>query len=65
MTDDHKRLMSRTEVADVYGIGRRFLETAALRGDGPSFVRIGRLVRYRAKDVEAWIDANCVSTEVQ
>jgi predicted DNA-binding transcriptional regulator AlpA len=36
--------------------------TAALRrwrreGKGPKFVKLGRLVRYRVEDVEAWIGA--------
>lgn len=56
--DDKERLLSRTEVQERFGIPKRFLEIAAMRGDGPAIVRIGRLVRYRVQDLEAWIAAN-------
>lgn len=58
MTNASKRLLSREEVHDVYGIGKRFLELAPSRGNGPRFVRVGRLVRYRTADVDAWIASN-------
>lgn len=56
--DNPNRLVDRTEVEDTWGIPKRFLENAVLRGGGPRIVRIGRLVRYRIKDIEAWIEAN-------
>lgn len=28
-------------------------------GRGPKFVKVGRHVRYRTNDVEAWLLANC------
>nr|WP_233252597.1 helix-turn-helix domain-containing protein [Maritimibacter sp. 55A14] len=40
-----------------YGISKRFLEIAATKGEGPPFVRIGRSVKYRRADIEAWIDS--------
>ncbi|MEM7529125.1 MAG: AlpA family transcriptional regulator [Pseudomonadota bacterium] len=51
------RLLNRKEVEEVFGISKRFLELAALRGDGPPIVRIGRSVRYWPADVRAWIDS--------
>ena len=51
-------LLSRKELAARFGIPKRYLEVAAMRGDGPPIVRIGRLVRYRAGDLRAWIAAN-------
>jgi len=56
--DYPRRLLSRQEVEDQYGISKRFLETARTTGVGPVFVRIGRLVRYRPDDIEQWIDKN-------
>lgn len=56
--NDTERLLTRVEVEERFGIPKRFLEVAALRGNGPKIVRIGRLVRYRVKDIDAWIDAN-------
>ena len=53
-------LLSRSEVEARFGIPKRFLETAVHRGTGPTVVRIGRLVRYRVRDVRDWIDAQAV-----
>ena len=53
--DDH--LLTRDQVEDMFGISRRYLEAAAHRGEGPAIVRIGRSVRYRIRDVRAWIEA--------
>lgn len=50
-------LLSRPEVQERFGLSRRYLEIAAVRGDGPSFIKIGRAVRYRVGDVRAWIEA--------
>lgn len=53
------RLLTRKEVADLFGLSKRWLEVAAYRGVGPPMVRITpRMVRYRACDVEAWIEAH-------
>ena len=58
MSHNGKRLLSRVDVSEIYGIGVRFLATAASRGDGPPLVRVGRLVRYRQDDIESWLDRN-------
>lgn len=55
-----KHLINRTEVEEVFGVSKRFLEIAAMKGGGPPFVRIGRSVRYRSKDIEAWIESRIV-----
>jgi predicted DNA-binding transcriptional regulator AlpA len=52
------RLLTRAEVAERFGISKRFLETCAMKGQGPRRIYLGRLVRYRAADVAAWIEAN-------
>ena len=57
-TNHSQRLLSRKEVEARFGISRRFLEISASRGNGPRFIRVGRLVRYRAADIAAWIEAN-------
>lgn len=51
------RMLSRSEVVEHFGIGLRFLETAATRGDGPPFVKVGRSVRYLVSDLRSWIEA--------
>jgi len=49
------RLLTRAEVEAEYGIGKRYLEVAVTRREGPAYVKIGRSVRYRRVDIEAWI----------
>jgi len=56
-----ERLLDRREVEERFGITKRFLEIAVMRGDGPPFVRLGRLIRYRPADIRRWIDDNTVS----
>ncbi len=54
---DNDRLMTRQEVQDRFGVTKRYLELATMRGVGPRVVRVGRLVRYRVRDIHAWIEA--------
>ncbi len=54
------RLLDRSEVEARFGIPKRFLEVAAVRGDGPPMVKIGRLARYRIKDLQEWIETQRV-----
>ena len=49
-----ERLLSRAEVHTHFGLTQRFLEVAAVKGNGPPFIKIGRSVRYRCGDVRAW-----------
>ena len=48
-------LLSRQEAAEYLHISVKFLEKHALYGDGPPFIKIGRLARYRQSDLEAYI----------
>ena len=56
------RLLNRREVEAEFGITARFLEIAAVRGDGPEMVKIGRSVRYRIADIRNWIETRRVSS---
>ena len=60
-----ERLLTRSEVEDRHGIPKRFLELAVSRGYGLRIVRVGRLVRYRVSDIEAWLEANSYPKEVR
>ena len=54
---DKNRLLTRKEVEELFGLSVRFLELAAMKGEGPSFLKLGhRTVRYRVCDLEAWIE---------
>lgn len=60
--EENRRLLSREDVENIYGVRKRFLEIAAVKGDGPPMVKIGRLVRYRAKDIDEWIESRIVAS---
>jgi predicted DNA-binding transcriptional regulator AlpA len=62
--EETDRLLSRDEVEQRFGISRRFLELAVARGNGPSFVRIGTLVRYTVNDIRVWIAENTQETRL-
>ena len=61
-TNEADKLLTRAEVEARFGLTRRFLEVAAVKGNGPTMVRIGRGVRYRVQDVRDWIDARRVTS---
>ena len=52
------RLMSETEVSENYGLNIRALQKWRCVGGGPRFVKLGRQVRYRASDVEDFIESH-------
>ena len=47
--------MLRTEqAADMLGLTKSTLEAWRVRGDGPVFVKLGKAVRYRQEDLDAF-----------
>lgn len=48
-------LMDTREAAAVLGVQPRTLEAWRLRGSGPRYVQVGRLVRYRRAAIEQWL----------
>ena len=51
------RLLSETEVALCLGCSIRTLQSWRLRGGGPGYSKVGRLVRYRTSDLAAFVEA--------
>lgn len=59
-------LMTPLDLSEYLGVPPGTLANWRYQGRGPAFVRVGRLVRYRADDVIEWIEdqmtgANSVS----
>ena len=54
MTNSDK-LLTQKEVKEITGLADSTLEQWRLKGKGPKFIRLGRLVRYRLSDVNAYI----------
>jgi excisionase family DNA binding protein len=57
-----QRLLTQAEAAELLCLGERTLERLRLVGGGPKFVRLGRSIRYRLADVEAWVAARVVGS---
>jgi predicted DNA-binding transcriptional regulator AlpA len=51
------RLLNTPETADRIGTSISYLNKLRCAGGGPVFVKMGRLVRYRPEDVDAYLDA--------
>jgi predicted DNA-binding transcriptional regulator AlpA len=59
-----ERLLPERDAAAILGVSVYWLQRQRWLGTGPSFVRVGgpngRAVRYRASDLEQWIESNLV-----
>lgn len=51
-------LLKEQQAAEVLGCSVALLRKHRLFRKGPAFVKIGRLVRYRSEDLDAFIEAN-------
>jgi hypothetical protein len=50
-------LMSEAQVAEILGKPPRTLRQWRYLGVGPKYLKVGATVRYRARDVEVWLEA--------
>lgn len=55
------RLLRPDEVADRLGVPPGTLANRRYQGHGPTYLKVGRHVRYRAVDVDAWLDRQAVT----
>jgi len=53
---DTETLMSPQELADLLGLPLAAIYNFNYRGTGPRRISVGRHVRYRRLDVEAWLE---------
>ena len=49
--------------AQIIGCAPRTLPNWRAQGRGPRFIRVGRLVRYRIEDLEAYLTSRIVETD--
>lgn len=59
---DSRQLLKEKEVDGEYDLSISWLRKMRRLGGGPAFLKIGRMVRYRRADVEAFLDAHLVET---
>lgn len=50
-------LLNGKKLSEMLGVPEGTLTDWRYKGTGPKFVKIGKHVRYRVSDVEAWLDA--------
>jgi predicted DNA-binding transcriptional regulator AlpA len=55
-------LLSQREAAALLSLSERTLERFRVSGTGPKFVCLGRSIRYRPTDIEAYIASRVVSS---
>ena len=55
-------LLSAREAAALLHLSERTLERFRVSGTGPKFVRLGRSIRYRLTDIEAFITTGVVGS---
>jgi len=48
-------LLTEAQVSEILGRGVPRLQKDRVAGTGPQFIKMGRLVRYRPSDVQAWL----------
>ena len=52
-----KQLLTEAEVEKEYTISKRTLQKLRCTGGGPSYLKLGRAVRYRPKDIEVYLES--------
>ena len=55
-------LLTQREAAAQLRLSQRSLERYRVSGGGPTYVKAGRLVRYREQDLEKWIASRVVGS---
>ena len=53
---ERERLMSVREVAEYIGLPVKSIYGLNSKGTGPRRIRVGRYIRYRRSDVDAWLE---------
>ena len=60
ITPDHTPLLTASDVSQWLATSEAALAQLRYRHEGPAYIHLGRSVRYRAADVEAYISENLV-----
>lgn len=55
------KLLTVDEVAEYLGVPKATCYGWAQRGLGPKVARVGRYLRYRSADVDAWVDGQALT----
>lgn len=58
-------LINESEAARYLCLSRSFMRQARVKGTGPAFIKMGRAVRYRLEDLDAWIERRVCQNTIQ
>lgn len=58
ITDGFGELIDEASLASRLGVSRSTLQSWRYTGRGPRWIKLGRLIRYRLHDVDAYLAAN-------
>lgn len=59
---DLDALMGETQAAELACVSVRTLQTWRLKGGGPRFAKLGRVVRYRRRDIIEWVEGHLANS---
>ena len=65
MTMTSVELITQRELAPILGKSEKTLAKWRADGIGPTYIRVGRGVRYRPADVEQWLEANTIPARLE
>ncbi|MDR1112414.1 MAG: helix-turn-helix domain-containing protein [Bacteroidales bacterium] len=51
-----EKLLNTKNLAEFLGISAATIIQYRRNGNGPEYIKLGRLVRYRNMDIEAWLE---------
>jgi excisionase family DNA binding protein len=51
-----QNLLTTSEAAEYLNLSKISLEKRRCQGQSPKFIRLGRSVRYRLQDLDAWLE---------
>jgi predicted DNA-binding transcriptional regulator AlpA len=57
MTDTAHRRLRTPAAAEYLGFAESTLEKKRVAGDGPPFIKLGRMIVYDTRDLDAWLAA--------
>ena len=65
MTNLRSEFLTTPQAADFLGLKKGTLEVWRSQGRGPTFVKLGRAIRYRLKDIEDFINSQTVAANIK
>lgn len=54
-------LMTEMQACELLSVSPRTLQAWRVRGGGPKYVKIGKAVRYKRRDISEWLRENTVA----